>query len=245
MYDAVTAESAVLENVDVDDRGHVDFDSDRYTANGRAIIQREELASASDEIDLPAVDQIFFITRNPAMPPVAKLTPEEAAVAFMLGESVQTSAGDPDSAGESTRVVGTNPFIIGSEGGEGNRFRDLINDLDVDCFVLNTGRVGREDIGETMEDDEDDLDRLIDELESARIEPDPDMEAVPEPDLEDDVDDLVSETLARIHEAQDQYRKAAQIYLKLASQEPDQARTYLQKASEMREQAEAKENAEQ
>jgi phosphoenolpyruvate carboxykinase (ATP) len=44
-------------------------------------------------------------------------------------------------------VVGTNPFIIGSEGGEGNRFRDLINDLDVDCFVLNTGRVGREDIG--------------------------------------------------------------------------------------------------
>ena len=147
MYDAVTAESAVLENVDVDDRGHVDFDSDRYTANGRAIIQREELASASDEIDLPAVDQIFFITRNPAMPPVAKLTPEEAAVAFMLGESVQTSAGDPDSAGESTRVVGTNPFIIGSEGGEGNRFRDLINDLDVDCFVLNTGRVGREDIG--------------------------------------------------------------------------------------------------
>jgi hypothetical protein len=98
---------------------------------------------------------------------------------------------------------------------------------------------------ETLEDDEDDLDRLIDELESARIEPDPDVEAVPEPDLENDVDDLVSETLARIHEAQDQYRKAAQIYLKLASQEPDQARTYLQKASEMREQAEAKENAEQ
>ena len=146
MYDAVTAESAMLENVDVDDHGHVDFDSDRYTANGRAIIQREELSSASDEIDLHEVDQIFFITRNPAMPPVAKLTPEEAAVAFMLGESVQTSAGDPNSAGESTRVVGTNPFIIGSEGGEGNRFRDLINNLDVGCFVLNTGRVGQVDI---------------------------------------------------------------------------------------------------
>jgi len=147
MYDAVTADSAVLENVDVAADGTVDFDSDRYTANGRAIIQREELSSASEEIDLPEVDQIFFITRNPAMPPVAKLTPEEAAVAFMLGESVQTSAGDPNSAGESTRVVGTNPFIIGSEGGEGNRFRDLINNLDVDCFVLNTGRVGQVDIG--------------------------------------------------------------------------------------------------
>jgi tetratricopeptide (TPR) repeat protein len=96
---------------------------------------------------------------------------------------------------------------------------------------------------EQLEDD-DDLDRLIDELESARIEPRPEMDEVPEPDLDSDVDDIVSETLARIHEAQDQYRKAAQIYVKLASQEPDQARAYLQKASEMREQAEAQEAAE-
>ncbi|WP_277540045.1 phosphoenolpyruvate carboxykinase (ATP) [Haloarcula laminariae] len=147
MYDAVTDESAVLENVDVDGDGAVDFDSDRYTTNGRAIIQRERLSSAGADIDLPEVDQIFFITRNPAMPPIAKLTPEEAAVAFMLGESVQTSAGDPSAAGESIRVVGTNPFIIGSEGEEGNRFRELITDLDVDCFVLNTGSVGPLDVG--------------------------------------------------------------------------------------------------
>jgi len=75
-------------------------------------------------------------------------------------------------------------------------------------------------------------------LESARIEPDPDVDEVPAPDLESDVDDIVSETLARIHEAQDQYRKAAQIYVKLASQEPDQARVYLEKAAEMRRKAE-------
>jgi tetratricopeptide (TPR) repeat protein len=94
-----------------------------------------------------------------------------------------------------------------------------------------------ERVGEIEEEDED-LDRLIDELESAHIEPSPDVDDVPAPDLEDDVDDLVSETLARIHEAQDQYRKAAQIYVKLASQEPDRAREYLEKAAEMRQQAE-------
>ena len=92
--------------------------------------------------------------------------------------------------------------------------------------------------------EDDDLERLIDELESARIEPNPDVEEVPTPDLDDNVDDIVSETLARIHEAQDQYRKAAQIYVKLASQEPDEARTYLQKASEMREKAEAQQESE-
>lgn len=147
IYDAATDESAILENVDVDDNGTVDFDSDRYTTNGRAIIQRDRLSSAAGVIDLPEVDQIFFITRNPVMPPVAKLTPEEAAVAFMLGESIQTSAGDPSAAGEPVRVVGTNPFIIGSEGKEGNRFRELIADLDTDCFLLNTGSVGSVDIG--------------------------------------------------------------------------------------------------
>jgi phosphoenolpyruvate carboxykinase (ATP) len=146
IYEATTDESAVLENVDVDPDGAVDFDSDRHTANARAVVQRDQLPSADEAIDLPGVDQVFFITRNPAMPPIAKLSPEEAAVAFMLGESVQTSAGDPDSAGEAIRVVGTNPFIVGSEGEEGNRFRDLIADLDVECFLLNTGSVGDRDV---------------------------------------------------------------------------------------------------
>lgn len=116
MYDAATHESAILENVAVDDDGTVDFDSGEHTTNGRAVILREHLSSAGEDIDLERVDQVFFITRNPVMPPVAKLSPEEAAVAFMLGESIQTSAGDPSKAGESIRVVGTNPFIIGSEG---------------------------------------------------------------------------------------------------------------------------------
>jgi phosphoenolpyruvate carboxykinase (ATP) len=142
IYDAVTHESAVLENVAVAEDGTVDFESDEHTTNGRAAILREHLSSAGDDIDLGTVDQVFFITRNPAMPPVAKLSPEEATAAFMLGESIETSAGDPSRAGESVRVVGTNPFIVGSEGAEGNRFRDLIEDLDVDCFVLNTGCLG-------------------------------------------------------------------------------------------------------
>lgn len=147
LYDAATDDSAVLENVDVAEDGTVDFNSDRHTGNSRAIISRSELDSAGEDIDLDSVDQVFFITRNPAMPPVAKLDPEEAAAAFMLGESVQTSAGDPSKAGESIRVVGTNPFIVGSDGAEGNRFRDLIAGLDVDCFVLNTGSVGERDVG--------------------------------------------------------------------------------------------------
>ncbi|QLG62578.1 phosphoenolpyruvate carboxykinase (ATP) [Halorarum salinum] len=152
LYEATTHESAVLENVAVDGDGVVDFDSDEYTSNGRATVLREHLSSAAADVDLERVDQVFFITRNPTMPPVARLDHDEAAAAFMLGESVETSAGDPDRAGESIRVVGTNPFIIGPEGEEGNRFRDLVERLDVDCFVLNTGSLGDGSVDVGVED---------------------------------------------------------------------------------------------
>jgi Phosphoenolpyruvate carboxykinase (ATP) len=61
----------------------------------------------------------------------------------MLGESVETSAGDPAEAGKPRRVVGTNPFIMGSEEEEGNSFLSILrNNPDVQCFLLNTGSVG-------------------------------------------------------------------------------------------------------
>ena len=77
------------------------------------------------------------------MPPVVCLTPEWAAAAFMLGESVETSAGDPTQAGKSLRVVGTNPFIVGSRAEEGNIFLGILRENpDIQCFILNTGNVG-------------------------------------------------------------------------------------------------------
>ena len=139
---AATQESAVLENVHVDPDGAVDFDDTSLTTNGRAVVLREHVDSAAPDIDLEEVDQVFFITRNPLMPPVARLSDRQAAVAFMLGESIQTSAGDPSAAGESIRVVGTNPFIVGPPGEEGNRFYELVSSNDVECFLMNTGHVG-------------------------------------------------------------------------------------------------------
>jgi phosphoenolpyruvate carboxykinase (ATP) len=88
---------------------------------------------------------VAFITRRmTVLPLVSKLNPEQAAAAFMLGESVETSAGDPRRAGESVRVVGTNPFLIGSEANEGNWFYDFVkkNEGKVQCYLLNTGGVG-------------------------------------------------------------------------------------------------------
>jgi phosphoenolpyruvate carboxykinase (ATP) len=145
LYAATISPRAILENVWVDkETGRVDFYDSTLTSNGRAMVKRSDIAYTDDSIDLPYADCIVFITRrNDIVPPIARLNPEQAAAAFMLGESIETSAGDPSQAGKSKRVVGTNPFIIGPEHEEGNRFLDILRaNPRIQCFVMNTGRVG-------------------------------------------------------------------------------------------------------
>lgn len=87
----------------------------------------------------------------------------------------------------------------------------------------------------------DDLDALIEQLESAgRIRPDPAFEpsAELEPDDDDDADDMVSETLARIYAAQKAYAQAAEVYDRLAEQQPARADDFRRLAGEMRAAAE-------
>ena len=80
----------------------------------------------------------------------------------------------------------------------------------------------------------DDLDALIQQLENApRIRPDPEFkDEAPEPEIAED--ELVSETLARIYEAQGQYGEAARAYEQLASKHPERATEMLSKAAAMR-----------
>jgi phosphoenolpyruvate carboxykinase (ATP) len=153
LYSAVTTRNAILENVWVDENGHVDFYKTDLTSNGRAVILRSDMKIASDSIDLKKIDQIFFLTRNLLAPAVAKLEPETAAAFFMLGESVESSAGDPSKAGQAIRVVGTNPFIVGSRGEEGNVFYDILKkNPDIECYILNTGKIGKDRIDITVRD---------------------------------------------------------------------------------------------
>lgn len=90
------------------------------------------------------------------------------------------------------------------------------------------------DLREGLADEFEDLDRLIEELDGARIVPNTDTSAFPEPALEDDVDDVVSETLARIYATQHKYAEAARVYDMLAEQNPEQADAYREHARAMR-----------
>ncbi|MBI2267615.1 MAG: phosphoenolpyruvate carboxykinase (ATP) [Armatimonadetes bacterium] len=152
LYKGATSSQAILENVYMDPRTR-EINFSKYDhpfalggqcLNGRGIVVRRDLPQTDDKIDLDHVDYIFFITRKDTIvPPVARLNSEQAAANFMLGESIITSAADPARAGESVREVGTNPFIVGSEGEEGNLFLSILRkNSGIQCFLLNTGSFG-------------------------------------------------------------------------------------------------------
>lgn len=143
LYDAALSGNALFENIMVSEDGEIDFFDTSLTTNGRAVVLRREMKYTDLSIDLPRADMMIFITRrNTIVPPVARLNREQGAAFFMLGESIGSSASDVD-PGKSRRVVGTNPFIIGSRDEEGNRFYDILkSNPHCQCYLLNTGKIG-------------------------------------------------------------------------------------------------------
>jgi tetratricopeptide (TPR) repeat protein len=88
--------------------------------------------------------------------------------------------------------------------------------------------------------DEDDLTKLIEELDSARIVPDPDINLISDADLAVEIEDVVSETLARIYASQNYFDEAGEVYLKLAIQYPDRKSEFIAKADGMKSRAMAR-----
>jgi len=144
LWGAATHPTAAYENIKVGAEGKVDFLDTSLTSNGRGVVLRKFIRGSGDGIDLPKANKIVFITRrNDVVPVCARLSSEQAAAYFMLGESIETSAGDPTKAGQAKREVGTNPFIVGPEADEGNRILQILRaNPDMHAYILNTGSIG-------------------------------------------------------------------------------------------------------
>jgi len=147
IFRAVTQPTAYLENVYQDERGTVNFFETSYTKNGRAVFGMDDLGNYRDARTVGTVDRLLILNWNEnIIPAVAKLSQEQAAAYFMLGETTGTSAGGKAEEGKFLRVPGTNPFFPLPHGLQGNRILELLASHPIEVFLLNTGRVGgRED----------------------------------------------------------------------------------------------------
>jgi phosphoenolpyruvate carboxykinase (ATP) len=146
IYRAVTQATTYLENVYQDDSGNVNFFEQSYTQNGRAVFEMHDLLAFEDARNVGPVDYLLILNRNEnIIPAVAKLTQEQSAAYFMLGETTGTSAGGADEEGKFLRVPGTNPFFPLPHGLQGNRLLELLATHPIQTYLLNTGRVGGTD----------------------------------------------------------------------------------------------------
>jgi phosphoenolpyruvate carboxykinase (ATP) len=143
IHGAVCKREAYLENVSQNDQGVIDFFDTSYTQNGRAVFRMEALGWHKDAREVKSVEHLLILNRNEnIIPAVARLTREQAALYFMLGETQGTSAGGKEEEGKFLRVPGTNPFFPLRHEQQGNRFLELMDSCDFQVYLLNTGRVG-------------------------------------------------------------------------------------------------------
>jgi phosphoenolpyruvate carboxykinase (ATP) len=144
IHGAVVKPDAYLENVSQREAGGpVDFFDTSYTKNGRATFPMASLGIWRDPREIGPVNHLLILNRNDnIIPAVARLSREQAAAYFMLGETQGTSAGGAAEEGRALRVPGTNPFYPHRDEQQANRFHDLMGTCDFDVFLLNTGRVG-------------------------------------------------------------------------------------------------------
>ncbi len=134
---------AYLENVHTDDEGGLDFFNIERTSNGRGVIERRDFMHASRSIGVPEVDNLFIITRGPTIPAVAKLSPWQATAFMVLGQSMESSAGDPTQAGAIKNVFFYDPFLAGDRVDHAHLFNDILKwNPHINCYLLNTGGVG-------------------------------------------------------------------------------------------------------
>ena len=143
IYNAVVTPTAYLENVYQDGK-KLDFFNESYTANGRATFPFSLIPNSGDARTIGKVDFVLILNRNDnIIPAVSRLSVEQAAAYFMLGETQGTSAGGVEEAGKALRVPGTNPFFPLRHGLQGTRFLELLRGMpDTQVFLLNTGWVG-------------------------------------------------------------------------------------------------------
>jgi phosphoenolpyruvate carboxykinase (ATP) len=133
----------VCENVFVTPEGDFDFENFERTSNGRAVVKRQDFMHASPHIDVERVDNVILITRGPTIPAISRITLEQATALMVLGQAMESSAGDPTQAGKIRTEFFYDPFVAGDRAQHANRFYDILSNLPhVNYYLMNTGSVG-------------------------------------------------------------------------------------------------------
>ena len=142
-YYACLRKDTFLENVCVTEDGSIDFYDLSRTSNGRAVVERRDFMHAANDINARRIDNLFLITRGNIIPAIAKLTHEQAAAFMVLGQSMESSAGDPTQAGTIKNEFFYDPFLAGDRAEHANLFYDILKSQRPHQLLPAEHRLGR------------------------------------------------------------------------------------------------------
>jgi len=143
IYYGLHRPETIYENVYVNSDGDFDLYNFTRTSNGRAVIPRRYFMHASSYIDVDRIDNLILITRGPLIPAISRLTHEQAVALMVLGQAMESSAGDPTQAGKIRSEFFYDPFVAGDRAEHANIFYNITRGLpDINYYLLNTGGIG-------------------------------------------------------------------------------------------------------
>ena len=138
----------ILENVVYDEASRViDLDDDYYTENTRASYPLEFIENALPEKMAGHPKNIILLTCDASgvMPPIAKLTPDQALYHFISGYTAKVG-GTEIGLGEEPEITFSacfgGPFMVHHPAYYADLLKRKIMRHDVNCWLLNTGWVG-------------------------------------------------------------------------------------------------------
>lgn len=147
IYAATRKFGTILENVTVDPASrHLDLDDDSRTENTRAAYPISHLPNIVDEGmgNHPRVVVMLTADAFGVLPPIAKLTSEQAMYHFLSGYTAKvagTERGVTEPVATFSTCFGA-PFMVRPPGVYAQLFGELLNQHRVRCWLVNTGWTG-------------------------------------------------------------------------------------------------------
>ena len=127
----------------LDEDGHIQIvTEDIRNGNGRAIKSKLWSPNRVDKIDEP-VNAIFWIMKDPTIPPVVKL--KGASLASVMGATLATKRSSAERLAPGVDpnalvvVPYANPFRTYPLANDYEKFKKLVAEKNVDCYIINTG----------------------------------------------------------------------------------------------------------
>jgi phosphoenolpyruvate carboxykinase (ATP) len=146
IYAATRRFGTVLENIKLDEHGIPDLDDGSLTENTRSAYPLHFIPNAAESGTTGHPKTIIMLTADAfgVMPPIARLTPDQAMYHFLSGYTAKV-AGTEKGVTEPEATFSTcfgAPFMPRHPSVYGNLLKELIDRHGVKCWLVNTGWTG-------------------------------------------------------------------------------------------------------